>query len=498
MVRLLFIWLLLYAPATLAEIVGGNSQPSPNIVVILADDLGWNDVGYHGSEIRTPNLDELAANGVVLSQYRAQPTCSPTRAALMTGKSPQSMGVYRQFAKNATQGLPAEERTIANYLSEAGYQTWLVGKWHLGYLEEKYQPNSRGFDHFYGHVTGGIGYWDHVHGGGLDWQRNGVTVREEGYSTHLLSAEAVSLIENRDESKPFFLYASFNAPHLPNEAPPESVEAYGNIGNPFRQQHAAMVTELDAGIGEIVDALYRSDQLDNTLIWFMSDNGGLNEQSMPDSPLLGMARWLDEWVGAPVPVQFLEFIRTNALEGGSDNGPFRHGKASVYEGGVRVPSLLHWPNRLKASTSHAFVTVEDVMPTVLTALGITYSESLNGKDRLPVIVGERSVDPSDYVIRGQFDDQAYYQWPWKLISTADGNQLYHMENDPIEARDLASEYPSRVSAMNKLLENWPRGESVHIPVYKVFLDPDFFGGQEDRVPWADLANSQNIGGDEYE
>ena len=144
-------------------------------MIVLADDLGWNDVGYHGSEIETPRLDALAAGGRILSRFHAQPSCSPTRAALMTGRSPLSLGITRPLAKITTGAL-------ADYFRAAGYQTFLTGKWHLGFAEPEYHPNARGFDHFYGHVTGGIGYWDHVHGGGLDWQRNGRTLRETGYS----------------------------------------------------------------------------------------------------------------------------------------------------------------------------------------------------------------------------------------------------------------------------------------------------------------------------
>ena len=185
-------WRAVLAACLLSLSTGLSAEPSglPNVVVILADDLGWNDVGYHGSEIRTPHLDALAAGGVTLGQFHSQPTCTPTRAALMTGKSPQRLGIYRQFAKNAVNGLPETELTLADHFSNAGYQTWLVGKWHLGLARWEFHPNARGFDHFYGHITGGIGYWDHVHGGGLDWQRNGQTVRESGYSTHLLAEEA--------------------------------------------------------------------------------------------------------------------------------------------------------------------------------------------------------------------------------------------------------------------------------------------------------------------
>lgn len=457
----------------------------PNVLLILADDLGWNDVGYHGSEIDTPNLDALAAGGVVLQQFHSQPTCTPTRAALMTGKSPQRLGIYRQFAKYAVAGLPAEELTLANYLSKAGYQTWLVGKWHLGYAKQIYHPNARGFDHFYGHVTGGIGYWDHVHGGGLDWQRNGETVREEGYSTHLLSQEALKLIQQRDHTRPFFLYASFNAPHLPNEAPKETVDAYTHIKNPNRRVHAAMVTELDTAVGELVSQLKQEGIFDNTLIWFMSDNGGLNRDAGLGG-FLTLAETLDDWFDPPVPITFLEFIRTNALDGGSDNSPLRFGKGSVYEGGARVPSLLHWPGVLEPHQVAAMITVQDVLPTTLAATGLPTPENLDGSSHWPTLT-QREISPSgDYVTMGQNGAQAYYQWPWKLIAQDDTFELYNLETDPLEAQDLAQQHPERVTALQQHLDAVTRAETLHIPLYKVFWDPDFFGGEEDRPPWADI------------
>ncbi len=462
---------------------------SPNVVLILADDLGWNDVGYHGSEIRTPTLDALAAAGVSFEQYHSQPTCTMTRTALMTGKAPQSLGIYRQFAKYATEGLPVGEKTIADYLSDEGYQTWLVGKWHLGYARQVFHPNSRGFDHFYGHVTGGVGYYDHVHGGGYDWQRNGETIREEGYTTHLIADEATQLLQSRDKDKPFFLYASFNAPHLPNEAPEEAVAAYSDIENPYRRVHAAMVTELDSAIGQIVETLKREGEYENTLIWFMSDNGGLNRNSNSDTTFVSMSETLEGWFGAPLPITMLEFIRTNTLEGGADNTPLRYGKGSVYEGGARVPSLVHWPGKLPVHRAEEFVSAQDVLPTILSALEMDVPDDLDGSSRLAVVKDQPAAPPKDYVTVGQLGAQAYYQWPWKLIEINDSLALYNLEDDPLESVDLAAEFPERVSELKTLLDAHPRAPSLHIPLYKVFLDPDFFGGEEDRQPWAELTTS---------
>ena len=470
---------------------GAGREPRdtrPNVVLILADDLGWNDVGYHGSEIRTPNLDALARTGVILHQFHSQPTCTPTRAALLTGKSPQRMGIYRQFAKNATNGLPATEATLADYLSDAGYQTWLIGKWHLGHAEQKYHPNARGFDHFYGHVTGGIGYWDHVHGGGLDWQRNGVTVRETGYSTHLLAAEAVHLTRQRDTTRPFFLYASFNAPHLPNEAPADSVDGYAGIDAPNRRMHAAMVTEMDTAVGRIVAQLERAEVLDNTLIWFMSDNGGLNRGATPDR-FVTLAETLEDWFGAPLPVTILEFIRTNALEGGADNTPLRSGKGSVYEGGVRVPSFVHMPRDLEPHRIESMISVQDVLPTLLAAANIETPGDLDGRNRWPLLRGIDAPPPADYITIGQSGAQAYYRWPWKLIAAEDKYELYNLETDPVETNDLSLARADQADVLRSQLNAANRAPSLHIPLYRVFWDPDFFGGEEDRPPWADVMST---------
>lgn len=218
----------------------------------------------------------------------------------------------------------------------------------------------------------------------------------------------------------------------------------------------------------------------------MSDNGGLNRDASGDPSLAELSETLEGWFGVPLPIRMLEFIRTNALEGGSDNSPLRYGKTSVYEGGARVPSFVHWPERLKSSSIEAFITVQDVLPTILSAVGASVPEDLDGGDQFKALTGKAAGKPKDYVTLGQFGDQAYYQWPWKLISGEDVTELYHLENDPTEARNVAAQHPERVVAMQKLLADLPRSPSLHIPLYRVFLDPDFFGGEEDRGPWADL------------
>ena len=457
----------------------------PNILIILIDDMGYRDVGYHGSEIRTPNIDRLASQGAELTQFYAHPTCSPTRTALMTAKAPARLGVVLPIAKIATKSLPLSEKLLPAHLKDVGYQTALVGKWHLGHATRAMQPTSRGFDHFYGNLTGGVGHWDHVHGGGYDWQRNGETLRTEGYTTHLLTDEAVRVIKERDGSDPLFLYLSYNAPHLPNEAPEETIASYGDIENEFRRVHAAMVEEIDTGIGRVVTTLEEEGILDNTLIWFMSDNGGLIPKKFETGPF-SWVEPLKSWFGVPIPIRMFEFARVNLEEGGSDNLPFKDGKASVYEGGVRVPSFIHWPAGMTNKEVVGRITVQDVFPTLVEAAELPIElGKIDGKSRWDVIDQGAETPPTDLLIRGYFDE-AYYEGQWKLIVSGDTVGLYDLASDPLEENEVAAQHPDIVARLRDKIETFPRGDIINPPTSAVFWDPDFFGGQEDRQPWADV------------
>lgn len=455
----------------------------PNILLIVADDLGWNDVGYHGSEIRTPRIDELANHGLRLNRFYVQPSCSPTRASLITGKSSVRLGFFGALTKSNTKGLPLGQRTMPELLKGIGYKTALVGKWHLGHRKREYLPTSRGFDHFYGHLTGGIGYWDHVHGGAYDWQRNNDIVRNTGYSTHLIADEVITLIKEHTDENPLFLYASFNAPHLPNEAPEVAIEEYRHLDDPRRRVHAAMVTELDAAIGRVVDALDAKGVLDNTLIWFMSDNGGVNSSSYSDFQNK-VANALDEWYsGGPVPLDSLEFLRGIVVEGASDNSPLRKGKRTVYEGGVRVPAFLYWKDQLDVGVLDSMISVEDVLPTALGMLGEASTNGFDGVDRWGFLNGADDYQPTEYMTKPA-GHEALYLYPWKLIRLSSGElELYNVEMDPNESTNLVNELTPRVESMRSTLDARPRGESINLPRYKSILDPAFFGGKEERAPW---------------
>lgn len=467
-----------------------NIDRAPNIIVVMADDLGWMDVGYHGSEIQTPVLDGLAEGGVALDRFYSHPTCSPTRAALMTGKSPLRLGIAAPLSKNNPTGLPLDEVTLAERLKQRGYQTALVGKWHLGARRRAYLPNARGFDHFYGHVTGGVGYWDKVHGGGYDLQRNGSSVRDEGYLTDLLATEAIDVIKGRDKDRPLFLFASFNAPHLPNEAPPAAIEKYEHIEDPRRRVHAAMVSEFDAAVGQLMATLDEEGMRENTLVWFLSDNGGLTTVPgatyVPDWVLSLAAWWMFDV--RPTP-RFVEFARVNLTEGGASNSPLQGGKASLWEGGMRVPSLVYWKGVLQPSTSAQMIAVQDVLPTLLEVSGVAgETGDVDGRSVWPALAAGADLPTNDVVTQmgpAPFD-VALFRYPWKLVVPSDGEvMLFDVEADPTESTDLAQSHSEIVSDLRAALDAFPRGENVSLPFQALADDPDFFGGEEDRTPWAE-------------
>ena len=470
-------------------------ESKPNIVIILADDLGWRDVGYNFSEIRTPNIDRLARDGIRLNRFYVQPTCSPTRAALLTGKAPLRLGVLNPLSKNNLRGLPIDEKTLADYLKATGYQTALVGKRHHGARDLAYHPNARGFDHFYGNLTGGVGYYDKVHGGGYDWQRNGVTLREEGYTTRLIAKEAARLIVKRDPVKSLFLYVSFGAPHLPNEAPSDVIGSYAFIKDVNRRTHAAMVTELDSAIGEIYAAIAAEGIEDETLLLFMSDNGGTRGNALfrfLPGPLFEAA--VEAKMGVEVSSRFLEFARENLTEGGADNRPFRGGKQTVDEGGVRVPAFIHWRSQFEPGDFNYMATVQDVAPTLLEVAGASVEELVfDGRSLWTAFNTNTPGTPMKYIVHADqvVPATAVYQYPYKFVTRGGRQSLFNIESDPLERRNIAREHPVLVEELSHFLAAFPRGEDVSIDLWDIVRDPDFFGGEEDRPPWAEQATSTN-------
>ncbi|MBI4873153.1 MAG: sulfatase-like hydrolase/transferase [Acidobacteria bacterium] len=401
----------------------------PNVLIFLADDLGWHDVGYHGSEIRTPNIDRLAAQGTRFERAYSFPVCSPTRSGLMTGRSPMRLGVaYTVIRPWSDYGVPVRERFMPQAFQAAGYQTAITGKWHLGHAYKKFLPRARGFDHAYGHVNGAIDYFTHEREGGLDWSRNGKSVREEGYSTFLLGAEASRFIKQRDRNRPFFLYLPFNAPHAPLQAPPEYIDKYANIRDEKRRRYAAMTDAMDATVGKVLATLDEEGVAGNTLVLFFSDNGG-------------------------------------PTGSGATNTPLRAGKATTFEGGTRVPAILRWPGHLKAGgVSQQVMSMMDHFPTLAAAAGVTPGNTLpfDGKNLWPAITSGKA-EPRDDIFfaigTGGMTRLAVHRREWKLVreiprSGAPKDLLFRIDEDPTESNDLSAKNPKLVADLTRAIEEW--------------------------------------------
>ncbi|MBL8177789.1 MAG: arylsulfatase [Bryobacterales bacterium] len=401
----------------------------PNVVVLLADDLGWADVGFHGSDIRTPNIDRLAREGTQLDRFYSFPVCSPTRSALMTGRTPMRLGLgYTVIRPWSSYALPLREHTMAESFRAAGYQTAMAGKWHLGHAERRYFPMGRGFDHQYGHLNGAIDYFTHVRDGGLDWNRDGKSVEEEGYSTDLIGAEAVRRIEQRDKAKPLFLYVPFNAPHSPMQAPKELMERYASRPGQHRAAFAAMVDRMDTAIGRILDALDKEGMKNDTLVFFFSDNGG--------------------------PVNL-----------GATNTPLRGAKGTTFEGGLRVPAVLRYPGKVKAGAAVKQVACAiDVFPTLAAAAGVTARNTLplDGKNLWPVLSGQKKeFEREDLFFSVEPGKETYFavrSGPWKLVIVEIAGKrqqmLFRIEEDPNEKNDVAAAHPEVVKDLAARIEKW--------------------------------------------
>ncbi|MEN8158649.1 MAG: arylsulfatase [Myxococcota bacterium] len=454
LVALLVFFVLLAAPAFGAK--------RPNVVIFLADDLGWADVGFHGQEhIETPSIDRIANEGVELARFYTTPICSPTRAALMTGRDPIRLGVvYAVILPWSNNGIHPDEHFMPQSFQAAGYQTAMVGKWHLGHAQQTYHPNARGFDHFYGHLHTEVGYFPpFANQGGKDFQKNGVSIDDEGYETFLLADEAVRWIQARDEKRPFFLYMPFIAPHTPLDAPEDLKKKYADIPTGLaparsettdrtrtiskiirmpsaRPMYAAVVDAMDQAVGRVPDALDEEGIAEETLVLFFSDNGG-----------------------AAYSV------------GGADNAPYRGGKGDTFEGGIRVVSAMRWSGTIEAGSNfESIMSVMDVFPTLAGAAGIETKNTrrLDGKNLWPAIEAGKPASREDLLffasetpLRGTisitaFDDE------WKLVqdlkqgllSAEVTHHLFRIDEDPYEYNDLATQHPDVVARLAQEIHHW--------------------------------------------
>lgn len=413
----------------------GQAAVKPNIVHIVADDLGWKDVGFNGStDIKTPNLDKLAAEGAQLARFYVQPMCTPTRAALMTGRYPFRYGLQTAVIPSVSAyGLDTTEWLLPQSLKEAGYNTAIIGKWHLGHADRKYWPRQRGFDYQYGAMIGELDYFTHEEHNVLDWYRDNQPVREEGYTTQLLGKDAVNYISRQDPGKPFYLYLAFNAPHTPYQAPKEYIDRYPNIADPTRRIYAGMVACLDDEIGRVVAALDKKGIRKNTLIIFHSDNGG-TKNAMFAGVMADMSK-------VRIPC---------------DNGLYRDGKGSLFEGGTRVCALANWPGHIKAQTVDGLIHAVDLYPTLAALAGASTAKCkpLDGINVWDTIASGTPSPRSEFVYNIEPFRGALRQGDWKLIwrsmlpSSVD---LYDLSKDPSEQNNLAAAHPDKVAAMQQRL-----------------------------------------------
>jgi arylsulfatase A-like enzyme len=411
--------------------------------------------------IETPSLDRLAHEGVELHRFYTTPICSPTRAALMTGRDPMRLGVaYGVIMPWHTNGIHPDEHFMPQSFLAAGYQTAMVGKWHLGHAQMTYHPNQRGFEHFYGHLHTEVGYFPpFANQGGKDFQRNGVSIDDEGYESFLLGDEASRYIRERDPARPFFLYMPFIAPHTPLDAPEDLQQKYEDMGDDrkparsrqtddtrrirklmlmksARPMYAAVVDGMDQAIGKVLDTLDAEGIAENTIVLFFSDNGGAAYAT-----------------------------------GGADNVPLRGGKGETFEGGVRVVAALRWPARIEPGQRFdSIMSAMDVFPTLTGAANVKRGNGfeLDGRDLSAAILGNERVPRKDYLyfasetpIAGQYNLTAFND-DWKLVqeiqqgllSATVTNYLFQISEDPNEMNNLAAAHPEVVEKMAEAIHIW--------------------------------------------
>ena len=452
-----------------------QAADQPNIIFIMADDLGNADLGYRGSDIKTPNIDKLANEGVRLENFHGMPVCTPARAALMTGRYPMRYGLQTLVIfPSHTYGLPTDERTLPQALKEAGYSTYMVGKWHLGHADRKYWPQNRGFDHFYGNLVGEVDYFTKMRGGLVDWQRNGKFFQEKGYYLDLIGDEAVKLIEKQDKNKPFFLYFASLAPHAPYQAKKADEDRYAEtIKDPTRRTYAAMITSVDDQVGRIVAALDKQGLRENTLIIFSSDNGG------PRSAVVASGAHSPEERAA-------SGVKQESLP--ASNGDLRGGKGSLHEGGVRVPTIFNWPAKLKPRVVNEPLHMTDVMPTVLALAGGKASpeKPLDGKDIWATVAEGRPSPHEDILVNVEAFRGSVIKGNWKLVKVAllpGKTELFDLTADPGEKNDVAAQNPevvrdleSRLMAYAKeqKMSEWLKAQPDYLGAQgQTLFDPDF-------------------------
>jgi arylsulfatase A-like enzyme len=436
--RIAFIFCVLASSAALSH----AAETRPNILAILADDLGYGDIGIHGGkDVPTPNIDALAARGVrCMNGYVSAPYCSPTRAGLLTGRYQTHFGheFNPHVGDEATLGLPLAERTIADQLRGAGYATGLIGKWHQGY-NAAHHPQSRGFDEYFGFLVGGHNYLLHRDAEPKfgSAQSNNMIYRGrevqklDGYATDLFTDEATAFME-RHAAQPWFLYLAYNAVHTPLEV----LEKYGarvpaSITDPQRRGYLSLLIGLDDGIGRILGTLRQTERGQDTLVFFLSDNGGSGRK-----PYLAY---------------------NTAL-----NTPLRGNKGQTLEGGIRVPFFVSWPGKLPAGTTYDHPVIAlDILPTACAAASAKFGSNIDGVNLLPYLTGEKTTAPHESLYWRFGPQKAVRKGRWKLVDWRDfdtkqdsGWQLYDLDTDVDESNNLAVAHPQRVAELSAAWDSW--------------------------------------------
>ena len=453
---------LLHLILVFAAAVGGGTTRAataaakPNILLIVSDDQGYADTGFQGAkDLATPHLDRLAASGIRFTNgYVTHPFCSPTRAALMTGRYQQRFGHERNpyyDPSSHKEGLPMPETLLPARLQPAGYATGWIGKWHLGAAPE-FAPYRRGFAETYGFIGGGHKFREWTVNAAVEYtvpiERNGKPSDPPEHLTPAFGKEAAAFVR-RHTAEPWFLYLAFNAPHTPNEPTPERLARFAAIKDPLRQKYAAQVSLMDDAIGEAMAALKETGQERRTLVFFFSDNGG------------------------PVGIN------------GSNNTPLRGAKGSVYEGGFRVPFLMSWPDRLPAGrTDERPVSSVDVFATALGVAGVPMptDRKYDSVNLIPYLTGEKSGAPHDRLYWRNAALLAVREGEWKLVRGAGKtDELYNLAKDVGETKDLAASQPAVAARLAAALDAWN----------KELIDPVFEGAGGNRNAKGKKAGQKN-------
>ncbi|MCL4120577.1 UNVERIFIED_CONTAM: hypothetical protein GTU68_028558 [Idotea baltica] len=424
------------ASHTVAKSSTSNPIDKPNILIILTDDQGYHDVSYYGTkDIRTPHIDALAADGIIMDNFYANcPVCSPTRASLMSGRYPDVVGVpgvIRTYPEDNWGYLDPSISLLPDELKSQGYNTALIGKWHLG-LESPNTPTERGFDFFHGWLGDMMDDYLKKRRHDINYmRRNTETIDPEGHATDLFTEWSVDYINQKAKNEdPFFLYLAYNAPHFPVQPPQEWLERVIKREPSLTEKRAklvAFIEHLDDGIGQVIRSLKESGQYENTLIVFTSDNGGL-------------------------------------LRDEANNGPYRDGKQSVYEGGLRVPTSITWKGGgIAPGSKSAYKSITmDLYPTLVEAAGSTVNHPIEGKSFLKLLQGEKMSDKDRtlYYVRregnnhyGGLTIQAVERNGWKLLQNSPfaPQELYYLPDDPMESNNLISTEKEKYNEMNKIM-----------------------------------------------